>query len=202
MRHVPLVVAAFETLSEAERAVQALLEAGFHADTIHAVARAGGGRLLLGDRVAVQPVAAAPRLADGDERAVSAAVVGAVAAALTAAAAAFLLRLLGIDPLTALGLSHSPGLAKTVALAACAALVGVAAAFSQRSAGLPHDLALRYGRRLERGDVVLGVRTDSAQRARSVHETLALTGASDSHITRGRLESLGGEVPEAAPSLN
>ena len=202
MRHVPLVLAAFETVSEAERAVQSLLDAGFHADAIRAAARAGGGRLLLAGRVAVQPVAPAAQLADGDERALSAAFAGAVAAVVAAAAVAFGLRLLGLDPLATWAGAISPRIALIGILVVCAALGAVGGAASRRATGLPHDLALRYARRLERGDVVIGVSAGSAQQARSIQETLAVGGASDCHVTRGVLESVGGATTEDAPVLN
>jgi hypothetical protein len=203
MRHVPLVVAAFETLSEAERALHSLLDAGFPSESIRAAAQAGGGRLLLADRVAVQAVGEAAQLADGDERAASAAFAAAVAALAVGGAAAFALRLRGLDPMAAWRGDFSPAWAAIGFLAILAALAAVVAGLSQRPRGLPHDLALRYARRLERGDVVLGVRSMSGQQARSVHETFAVCGASDAHITRGVLESLAdAEVPPDGPSLN
>jgi hypothetical protein len=191
MRHVPLVIAAFETLSEAEAAVESVLDTGFRADVIRAAGRAGGGRLLLAGRVAVQPVGQPAKLADRAERAGGAALLGAVVGAVVAAGGALLLRLLNADPLAPLRGALSGPLLFWGAIVLCALLGAAVGVGALRSSGLPHDLALRYSRRLEDGDVVLGVTTADSRQARSVQESLAIHGATLTHVTRGEMESVG-----------
>jgi hypothetical protein len=195
MRHVPLVIAAFETLSEAEAAVRSVLEAGYHADAMRAAGRAGGGRLLLAGRVAVQSVAEPAKLADRAERASGAALLGTALGALIALLVAAALRLAGADPLAPLRGNLAGPLLVPAAAVVCAALGAAIGAAAVRSAGLPHNLALRYARRLDNGDLVLAVRTDGSRQARSVEESLTICGATLAHVTRGELETLGETAP-------
>ena len=189
MRHVPLVVASFETLSEADGAVRAVLDSGYGASAIAAAGRAGGGRLLLAGRVGVQPVDQPAQLVDRGERGSSAATSAGIPAAVTVLIAALLFQARGIEPLPALqAYVYGPLLAAGAALSVGVAL-GVLAALSQAFVGLPHMLAVRLSRGLDRGDVALAVRVRSAREAQSVRETLTLSGASEVHVTRGYLKS-------------
>jgi hypothetical protein len=197
MRDLSFVVGAFTTLMEAERASGALLEAGHAPDSMRALARVGGGRVLLSGRVAVHPAGEPARLLDQSERRGAAGVGGGLVVALLVAGALWLLPATGADPL-----AWSAGrLARPLAFAAAVALgavLGAAAAARLRpSRGLPHELAFRYGVRLDEGDTVLGVSCRSAAEARSVQETMAIHGATLTHVTSGTLETA--DVPSPTP---
>ena len=203
---MPLAIAAFTTLEEAERATRALLDAGFDSSALTALARVGGGRHLLAGRVAVRPVGDPALLVNRTQRAGAWAVAGALAGALLAAVAVFLLPWLGYDPLAAVRPpAYDSLLSVAVVLLGAALAAGLGALFSQ-SRGLPHDLAFRYSVRLDQGDTVIAVATPSPRQARAAQETLAMNGAIQAHVTRGTLEAVG--EPEAplptdlAPSEN
>ena len=201
---MPLVIGAFTTLAEAEAATYALLQAGFDAAAISALARTGGGRMQLAKQVAVGRVGQPSRLLNRTERRGAWAVVGALAGALATFVALLVLPRLGLDPLAPLRPYILPPL-----LTLCAILVGAAAcggigALVTGSRGLVEDLAMRYGVRLDQGDTVLGVATRSIARARAAQETLALHGAILAHVTRGSLETAIEEPDalEVSPSTN
>src|SRR5919198_3437758 len=134
-----LVIGAFTTLAEAERAARALLDAGFAAERMTAVARLGSGRLRLAERIAVHPVAEPARLVNRTERAGRSALLGGALGALLAAAMVVLLLRMGVEPLAPLLLAGAVLLG-----GACA---GGLAALARRGTGLPHDLAFRYSLR-------------------------------------------------------
>jgi hypothetical protein len=77
-------------------------------------------------------------------------------------------------------------------------------ALARRTDGLPHDLAYRYGVRLDQGDTVVAVRTAPGSDARAAQELLGLQGAVFSDVTRGAVEPLGAAMAPAtlAPSQN
>lgn len=198
MRDLPFVVGAFTTLMEAERASGALLEAGHAPDSMRALARVGGGRVLLNGKVAVHPAGEPARVLDQSERRGTAGVAGGLAAALLVAGALWLLPATGADPL-----AWSTGrLARPLAFAAVVVLGAVlGAAVASRlppPSGLPHELAFRYGVRLDEGDTVLGVASASTAEARSVQETMAIHGATLTHVTKGTLETA--DVPNPVPA--
>ncbi|MBI3973096.1 MAG: hypothetical protein HY332_17605 [Chloroflexi bacterium] len=186
MRNVPLVLAAFTTIAEADRATGALLESGFPAEAIAAVSQFGGGRVVLGRHVTVQAAGKPARLLDRSELAGGAALAGGFVGFALGAALAWLLPGYGVDPLAPLA-EVLPVSRLLVALAVALALAGLAA-LMRRSAGLPRGLAVSYALRLEQGDVVLGVQTATGREARAAEETLAIHGAHVTHITRGTLE--------------
>jgi hypothetical protein len=185
---VRLVIGAFATLSEAEAAARALLEAGHRPDVISAHGRIGGGRVLLADRVALQAVGDPARLVSRAERARAWAAVGAVVGAAFAALALFIAPSFGVDLLAAAPLSGVP--AVVLALIVAAALGAALGALARRTDGLPHEHASRYGVRLDQGDTVLSVRTAPGGEARAAQELLGMHGAVFAHVTRGRVEPL------------
>jgi hypothetical protein len=197
-----LVIGAFTTLNEADRAARALLDAGHDQAAMVALARVGGGRLRLAGGVPVGPVGEPARLLSRAERTGAAALIGGAAAGLAAACVLLLLPLVGVDPqrwlLPALPALPAPA-AFAAAVAAAAGLGGIVAAFARPARGLPHDLAFRYALRLDEGDTVLGITAASPAAARSIRETLAINGAILAHVTRGTLEAAG--QPAAAVSL-
>jgi|GEM_PF-2980665 len=199
-----LVIGAFTTLSEAEEAVRALLETGHDQQAITAHGRSGGGRLLLAARVAVHPVGDPARLVSRAERARAWAAAGAVIGLVLAAVALGAGSFVGVDvaaPLrTALGSWYS-----NLAVLLLGTLVGGAvAALARRTDGLPHDLAFRYGVRLDQGDTVVSVRTAPGDQTRAAQELLGIHGAVFAHVTRGAVEPLGLPPPGVtnAPGRN
>ena len=189
-----LVIGAFSTLGEAERATRALLESGFPPSALSATARAGGGRLLLAEHVPVQAVGDPARLVNRTERIGASAVIGGLAGAVLTVLALLLLPFAGVDPLTPVAplrgfLSGGMAFALVVLLGALAA--GGLGALLHRTRGLTNDLAVRYAMRIEQGDTVLAVRTASAGEARSAQETMAVHGALQAHVTSGTLEPIG-----------
>jgi hypothetical protein len=184
-----LVVGAFSTLVEAERATNALLDSGFAPDALTAASRAGGGRLLLVGRVAVHPIAQPATLADRTERAGAGAMVGTIGGAVVVVAALWLLPRFGADPAAVLQQMVPPVVFYLAAALAGGLAGGLLGALSRWRRGLPHDLALRYAQRLEQGDTVLGITTASLQQAYAARETMTIHGALLAHITRGTLEA-------------
>lgn len=201
---VRLVIGAFPTLSEAESAAQALLQVGHREDAIAAFGRIGGGRLRLAGSIPVQPVGDPARLVSRAERARVWAGVGAItglalAVLLLATAGAMEIEPFGsLSPYLA-GWTSSMGF--MVLLAAVGAVLG---ALARRTDGLPHDLAYRYGVRLDQGDTLIAVRTAPGAEARAVQELLGVQGAVFSDVTRGAVEPLGpiAPPPALAPSQN
>ena len=194
-----LVIGAFTTLNEADRAARALLDAGHDQAAIVALARVGGGRLRLAGGVPVGPVGEPARLLSRAERTGAAALIGGAAAGLAAACVLLLLPLVGVDPQRWLLPALPAPAAFAAAVAAAAGLGGIVAAFARPARGLPHDLAFRYALRLDEGDTVLGITAASPAVARAIRETLAINGAILAHVTRGTLEAAG--QPAAAVSL-
>jgi hypothetical protein len=199
-----LVIGAFPTLSEAESATRALMDAGHDQDAIEAYGRIGGGKLLLAGRVPVRPVGEPARLVSRAERARTWAAVGAVAGLVVATAALVISRLTGFDLLAGMPpvLAGWPGTALVLLMAAV--VVGGLAALARRTDGLPHDLAFRYGVRLDQGDTVVAVRTFSGDETRAAQELLGIHGAVYAHATRGTVEPLGALPPGVTlqPSQN
>ena len=174
-----LVIGAFSTLGEAERATRALLESGFPPSALSATARAGGGRLLLAEHVPVQAVGEPARLVNRTERIGASAVIGGLAGAVLTALALLLLPFAGVDPLTPVAplrgfLSGGMAFALVVLLGALAA--GGLGALLHRTRGLTNDLAVRYAMRIEQGDTVLAVRTASAGESRAAQRRWPCTG--------------------------
>jgi len=200
---MPLVIAAFTTLDEADRAAAALLEAGFDQQALVAVGQAGGGRLLLAGRVPVHWPGDPPQLLDRTERATGGALLGGLVVLVAAGLVLWLGPRLGL-PLGALGAAGTPFWPKAAIALGLAALSGLLAALARSGRGLPHPLAVGYGRRLELGDTVLGVRVAGAAEAASARETLAMHGAILAQTTRGTLEPAfpGEAAPYPAPSRN
>ena len=199
------MIGAFATLSEAEAAARALLEAGHRPESISAHGRVGGGRLLLAGRVPVQEVGDPARLVSRAERARAWAVVGALAGVLLAALSLSIASATGSDPLAAMpvGLDGVP--AVTVTLLLAAVIGGVLGALARRTDGLPHEHASRYGLRLDQGDTVLSVRTAPGSEARAAQELLGMHGAVFAHLTRGAVEPLDAIEPSAeiqSPTAN
>ena len=186
-----LVLGAFAALGEAESATRALLADGFTPSAISAVARAGGGRLLLADRVPVQSVGEPARVVNRTERIGASALLGAIAGAVLTALLLYFMPLFGVDPM-ALARGVLPGAMITVlevVLGACvAAAVG---ALLRRTRGVTHELAVRYAMRLDQGDTVLAVQAASAGEARAAQETMGMHGALLAHVTTGTLEPIG-----------
>jgi hypothetical protein len=201
---VRLVVGAFSTLSEAEAAARALLDAGHSQELIAAYGRVGGGRLLLAGRVPLFAVGDPARLVSRAERARAWAAVGAAAALVLGIGAIVLARLLGHDVLR----WSVPPLAGWPLIVVGLALVTIAggglAALAHRTDGLPHELAVRYGMRLDQGDTVISVRTAPGGEARAAQEIFGLNGAVFAHVTRGNVEPLDAPPPGVtlAPSPN
>jgi hypothetical protein len=203
---VRLVIGAFTTLSEAEAATQALLDAGHRDAAIAAYGRTGGGRLLLAGRVPVQPVGDPARLVSRAERARAWAAVGAVIGIFVA------LALLGAAHVTSAGLfwelpnyAYASGWPAWGAFVLMLSLIGAGlAALARRTDGLPHDLAYRYGMRLDQGDTVVAVKTNPGSEARAAQELLGLQGAVFSDVTRGAVEPRDPVLPTPtlAPSQN
>ncbi len=197
-----LVVGAFTTLSEAEGVARALLDAGHRQEQIAAHGRVGGGRLLLAGRVPVFAVGDPARLVSRAERARAWASVGAAVAAVIAIAALLIARIAGRNPLAwhvAL-VSGWPLVVLAVLLAA--SIGGVLAGLAHQTDGLPHELAVRYGMRLDQGDTVVSVRTAPGGEARAAQELFGLHGAIIAHVTRGHVEPLDVPEPAADPSRN
>jgi len=192
---VPLVIGAFTTLGEADSATRALLDDGWAPESITATARAGGGRFLLADRVAVRPVGEPARLANRTERAGASALLGAVVGAVLTLVAVLLLPAFGLDPLHDLRALFAPPVATALAVLCGATVFGCAGALGRRSRGLPNDLAVRYAVRLDQGDTVLAVRAPTSVEARSAQESMATHGAILAHVTAGTLEPLGEPPP-------
>ena len=192
-----LVIGAFATLSEAEAAARALLEAGHPAGAISAHGRIGGGRLLLANEIALRPVGDPARLVSRAERARAWATVGAVAGALLAAIALGVARTLGYDALAWAPISGGPAVALTLLVAAF--LGGGLAALARRTDGLPHEHANRYGVRLDQGDTVLSLRTAPGSEANAAQEIMGMHGAVFAHVTCGAVEPL--DAPEPAPEI-
>jgi hypothetical protein len=182
-----LVIAAFTTLDEADRAAAALLEAGFDQQALAAVGQAGGGRLLLAGRVPVHWPGDPPQLLDRSERATGSAIVAALGVLAAVALVLWLGPRLGV-PLGALGAAGTPLWPRAAVAMGLAALGGLLAALARSGRGLPHPLVVTYGRRLELGDTILGVRVGGASQAASARETLAMHGAILAQTTRGTLE--------------
>jgi hypothetical protein len=183
-----LAIAAFATLSEAERAARALLDAGFAAPTLTAVSQTGGGRVRLAGEVPVQAAASPARLANRTERAGAGAIAGMVFGAAGTAAAALLFRQLGLDPLAMARAFLSPVVLTGASIVAGSLLLGAAGALARRGSGLPHELALRYARRLDVGDTIIAVATGDPRHAQAARETMAVAGAVLVDVTRGSLE--------------
>jgi hypothetical protein len=186
-----LVIGAFATLGEAERSTRALLEDGVAPASMTAAARAGGGRLLLADRVPVHAVGEPARLVNRTERIGASALIGAVAGALLTALALFLLPLAGIDPMAPARGFLSGGMVTVLEVLLGALVAAGVGALLRRTRGIPHDLAMRYAMRLDQGDTVLAVRAASAAEARAVQESMAMHGALLAHVTTGTLEPIG-----------
>ena len=197
-----LVVGAFTTLSEAEGLARALLDAGHRQEQVVAHGRVGGGRLLLAGRVPVFAVGDPARLVSRAERARAWASVGAGAAAALAIAALLIARLFGRNPLAwhVAVLSGWPLLVATVLLVAL--IGGALAGLAHQTDGLPHELAVRYGMRLDQGDTVVSVRTHPGSEARAAQELFGVHGAIIAHVTRGHVEPLDVPEPAAEPSRN
>ena len=186
---MPLVTGTFDTLFEAERAVQALLDAGHDPSALRAYGTAGAGRLLLADRVGVRRIGQPAHLADRSDLAGTTAAAAAMLGALLALVVAWLLPKFGIDLLRApRAYLHDPWLSL-----AFVSLVGLVFAtiggLSRLGEGLPHNLALRLASRLDQGDFVVGIAVSNATQAKAAQETMLLTGAQEAHITRGTLAS-------------
>ena len=94
--------------------------------------------------------------------------------------------------------------AQTLLVVACVVLGAVVGALARRTDGLPHDLAYRYGVRLDQGDTVVAVRTAPGSEARAAQELLGVQGAVFSDVTRGAVEPLDPVLPAPAlaPSQN
>jgi hypothetical protein len=198
-----LVIGAFTTLSEAENATRALLEAGHEHEALSAYGRVGGGKLLLANLVPVHPVGDPARLVSRAERARAWAAVGAIAGAILAAIVIGGARLGGVDLLEALA-PLSGGQAIGVVLVAAAVIGAALGALTRRTDGLPHDLAFRYGVRLDQGDTVLCVRAAPGNETRAAQELLGVHGAIFAHATRGTVEPRDVVPPDLslAPSQN
>lgn len=202
-----LVIGAFTTLGEAERATQALLDDGLPPTSISAAGRAGGGRLLLADQVAVLPVGDPARLVNRAERIGASALLGAIVGGLLTALALFLLPQLlspaAGDPLfllvpTVLREVLTNGVASVLEVLFGAALGAATGALRRRTRGLPHDLAVRYAMRLDQGDTVVAVRVGTTAEARAAQETMAMQGAIQAHVVNaGTLETRGEPLPPA-----
>jgi hypothetical protein len=199
-----LVIGAFTTLSEAESAAQSLIQAGHREDAISAYGRIGGGRLLLAGRVPVQPVGDPARLVSRAERARAWAAVGGVAGLVVALVALGAAGIAGIEPFGDLPRYTRGWPASMVFVVLTAALGAALGALARRTDGLPHDLAYRYGVRLDQGDTVIAVRTAPGSEARAAQELLGVQGAVFSDVTRGAVEPLGPVLPPPAlaPSQN
>lgn len=199
-----LVIGAFTTLSEAESAARGLLDLGHDQERISAYGRAGGGRLLLAGRIAVHPVGDPARLVSRAERARAFAAVGAVTGAALAAAGLGVARLLGVDPL-AIASPYLIGWTAFTAALVLSALAGAGLfALARRTDGLPHELAYRYGVRLDQGDTVIAIRTAPGAETHAAQELLGMHGAVIAHATRGAVEPLGAAPAgvSLAPSSN
>ena len=192
-----LVIGAFATLSEAEAAARALLEAGHRPESISAHGRIGGGRVRLAERIALRPVGDPARLVSRAERARAWAAIGAIGGALFAALALVLSQSLGYDALSSSPFSGWFGV--TLVLLIAAVLGGGLAALARRTDGLPHEHANRYGVRLDQGDTVISVRTAPGSEARAAQEILGMHGAVFAHVTRGAVEPR--DAPESAPEI-
>jgi hypothetical protein len=188
---VSLVIGAFSTLAEAEKAAEALLHAGLPESAISAVARSGAGRLMLAGRVPVAGVGEPVRLANRTERIGASALLGAVAGALVTALALFLLSQLGLDPFAPARGWLPAALVPAIEVILGALVAAGVGALLRRTQGLPHELAIRYAMRLDQGDTVIAVRRANGADARSVQELLASNGAILAHVTDGTLEPLG-----------
>ena len=203
-----LVIGAFATLSEAEAAVRALVDAGHRPEEITAHGRVGGGRVLLADRVPVRAVGDPARLVSRAERARAWAAVGAIGGAVLCAVALFISMNAGIDALGWAPPMLTGWPATVLMLAVAAALGGGLAALARRTDGLPHELANRYGIRLDQGDTVLSVRTAAGSEARAAQEILGMHGAIFAHVTRGYvaprdpIDDSAGSAEIQAPSAN
>jgi hypothetical protein len=194
---MPVVIGAFTTLGEAERATGALLESGFAPAAMTALARTGGGRLLLAGRVAVHRVGEPAQLVNRTQQQGAAAIAAGLAGGIVAFVAVVILPRLGaqIPVLSDPAWGTAPAV---LALILGAALVcGALGALLRGLTGLPNDLAVRYGVFLDQGDTVLAVATTAGAQARAARETMALHGAVQTHVTRGTLAAA--EVPDEAP---
>ncbi|HEU5314620.1 MAG TPA: hypothetical protein VFX49_00800, partial [Chloroflexota bacterium] len=91
-----------------------------------------------------------------------------------------------------------------LALALVTGAGGGLAALAHRTDGLPHELAVRYGMRLDQGDTVVSVKTAPGGEARAAQELFGLHGAVFAHVTRGNVEPLDAPPPgvSLAPSRN
>ena len=194
-----LVIGAFATLSEAETAARALVEAGHKPEEISAHSRIGGGRLLLLNRIPVQPVGDPARLVSRAERARAWAAVGAVGGALLGALSLAAVQWSGSDALAWAQPPLAGWPAVVLTLFVAATLGGSLAALARRTDGLPHELANRYGVRLDQGDTVLSVRTTPGSAARGAQEILGMHGAVFAHVTRGYVGPR--DVIEPAPEI-
>ena len=194
-----LVVGAFATLSEAESAARALVEAGHRPEQIAAHSRVGGGRVLLIDRIPVQAVGDPARLVSRAERARAWAAVGAIGGVLIAALARLAAPWTGVDPLAWAQPPIASWQVTLLTFALAATLGGGLAALARRTDGLPHELANRYGVRLDQGDTVLSVKTAPGSAARAAQEILGMHGALFAHVTRGYVGPR--DIVEPAPEI-
>jgi hypothetical protein len=186
-----LAIGAFPTLAEAEQVVRRLLDDGFSPPGVSAVARTGGGRVLLADQIPVLPVGEPARLVNRTERIGAAAILGAIAGAILMTVALSLLPSLGLDPMALARGIIPPGVVRAIEVLLGTIVAACLGALLRRTRGLSHDLAVRYAMRLDQGDTLLAVRTASAGEARSAQETMAMHGAILAHVTSGTLEPRG-----------
>lgn len=198
-----LAVGAFETLTQAEDAVRALIDSGFVPEALSAATRHPRPIMLAG-QVPARPAAEPVQLLDQSERAAAAALAGAIALAIVTAAALLVLPRFGVTLGSPVPYLIGGRLAFFLAVALGAALGAALGSFLVPAAGLPHDLAVRYTRRLEQGDVLVGVKGPRRQ-VQAARETLAMHGAVQANVMpRGSLAPVAeAEVLTVSmPSLN
>jgi hypothetical protein len=159
-----MVIALFDDLPHAQRAIETLEEDGFARRDISVVTRHGT------ERPSVDETDAGPTVASvAEEEAKTGGIIGGVGG-LIAGLAAFAVP--GVGPLLAIG-PLATALGGAVMGAAAGGLVGALA-----EAGVPEDRAHHYQQRILHGDVVLTLHTNN-EGARRAETALSRTGARD-----------------------